>query len=277
MAKHRLLLVEDDYDVAEMLVMYFESQGYEVIHADNGTDGVAYARSKFPNLVLLDVMLPDMDGYDVCLRLRRMALTKFIPVLFLTQRDERASKVKGLELGADDYITKPFDIDELRLRVHGAITRATRENLHEARTGLPTGPLVQEEIKRRRADDLDFVALGYEVEGFKAYHDVYGFVAANDVLNYAGNLIQKILSEHGSEDDFVGIRDDEFIVLTHVNDVETLDARIKEQFANEARAFYSFIDADQGGLVINPGQDDEHVVPLMTFSSQELELRSDAY
>jgi DNA-binding response OmpR family regulator len=272
MAKHRLLIIEDDYDVAEMLLMYFESQNYEVIHADNGTDGVGYARSKFPNLILLDVMLPDMDGYDVCLRLRRSGLTKFIPILFLTQRDERASKVRGLELGADDYITKPFDIDELRLRVQGAISRATRENLHEPRTGLPTGPLVEDEIKERLRSDENFTALGYTVEGFRAYHDVYGFVAANDVLSYAGNLIQKAVSAVGTPDDFVGMREDEFIVLTHVKDTKELDAMIRDQFAADARAFYSFVHVDEGGLVINKGTSAETTIPLMSFSSKQLEL-----
>jgi DNA-binding response OmpR family regulator len=272
MAKHRLLLIEDDYDVAEMLVMYFQSQGYEVLHADNGSDGVSYARSQFPNIILLDVMLPDMDGYDVCLRLRRMALTKFIPILFLTQRDERASKVRGLELGADDYITKPFDIDELRLRVQGAINRATRENLHETRTGLPTGTLIDDEISRKQGDDAQFKMVVYTVEGFRAYHDVYGFVAANDVLNYAGNLIQKAIAEFGTSDDFIGIRDDEFILLTHADDAKALDDTIKTRFKDDARAFYSFMDVDNGGLILNPGKDDETLVPLMTLSSEFQEL-----
>ncbi|MFW5748351.1 MAG: response regulator transcription factor [Chloroflexota bacterium] len=272
MAKHRLLLIEDDYDVAEMLIMYFESHRYEVIHADNGTDGVLLARTKFPNLILLDVMLPDMDGYDVCRALRTTALTKFIPILFLTQRDERASKVRGLELGADDYITKPFDIDELRLRVRGAINRATRENLHEARTGLPTGPLVEEEVTRKSQAGKPFIAMVYQVQGLKAYHDVYGFVAANDVMNYAGNLIHRVINEQGTDNDFIGIVEDSFIVLTHAKDIEVIDQTIKDRFANEAHAFYSFMDADQGGVVIEPGTSNEQFVPLMTFSSERREL-----
>src|SRR5215207_1160519 len=150
MPAYRLLLIEDDFDVAEMLLMYFQALQYEVLHADTGEAGIEIARTRFPNLILLDVLLPDMDGYDVCVNLRRRALTKYIPTLFLTQIDERSSKVKGLTLGADDYITKPFDIDELRLRVENAIKRARRENLNEPRTGLPTGELVEEELKRRQ-------------------------------------------------------------------------------------------------------------------------------
>jgi CheY-like chemotaxis protein len=262
MAKQRLLLIEDDYDVAEMLLMYFTSQGYETLHADNGSDGVMLARSQFPNLILLDIMLPDMDGYDVCLRLRRMALTKFIPILFLTQRDERASKVRGLELGADDYITKPFDVDELRLRVKGTINRATRENLHEPRTGLPTGTLIDDEVQRRRAQGGTFQVMGYRVQGFQPYQDVYGFVAANDVLSYAGTLMQKIVAEHGTEQDFIGIQED----------ISVLDQTIKSRFSADVQAFYSYFDVEGGGLVINAGTDQETVVPLMSLVSSPIEL-----
>src|SRR5690554_5286235 len=153
MAKKRLLIIEDDVDVQEMLAVYFESLGYEVLLATEGAEGIALARSKFPNLILLDVMLPDMDGFDTCKALRTSTLTKYIPITFLTQRDARADKVAGLELGADDYVTKPFDMEELRLRVQGSIRRATRDHLHEPRTGLPTGPMIRAELTRRAGQD----------------------------------------------------------------------------------------------------------------------------
>ena len=267
MNNKRLLLIEDDYDVSEMLLMYFESHNYDVLHADSGEVGIELARTRFPNLILLDVMLPDMDGYDICLQLRNIAMTKYIPILFLTQKDERASKVRGLELGADDYITKPFDIDELRLRVQGSIKRATRENLHEARTGLPTGPLVEEETERRRHSDKEFTELNYHLQNFEAYNEVYGFLAANQAIAHAGNTIQKIVTELGTKDDFVGIQNDNFIVLSHADDIEELDHVIKERFATEIKAFYTFIDVDRGGVLINEGEDNERMVDLMVFQS----------
>lgn len=268
MATHRLLIIEDDYDVAEMLLAYFQMQHYEVMHADNGEDGIEIARTKFPNIILLDVMLPDMDGYDVCYRLRHMALTKYIPTLFLTQKDERASKVKGLELGADDYITKPFDIDELRLRVDGALYRATRENLHEARTGLPTGPLVAEEIQRRQSHGAEVIHL--MIQGFEAYADVYSFMAANDVMYQAGKAIRDVLATQGTRNDFAGIVNDAFVVATHA-DAQTITTAIKAQFNTLARTFYTFADAARGGLLVNEGDHNERFVPMMTFvTAQEV-------
>jgi PleD family two-component response regulator len=269
MTNRRLLLIEDDYDVAEMLLMYFHSHDYDVIHADMGMAGIELARTKFPTLILLDVMLPDMDGYDVCVRLRQTVMTKYIPILFLTQRDERASKVRGLELGADDYITKPFDVDELRLRVQASIRRATGDSLHEPRTGLPTGVMVEDEFSRKSRTKDAFTGLIYTIEGFAAYRDVYGFVAANEVISHAGKTIQALLGELGTANDFVGIVEDDFIVLTHSYDVYRLDQAIKDRFVQEVRAFYSFVDADRGSLLINAGQHDEMAAPLMHFVSEQ--------
>ncbi|MDZ4669926.1 MAG: response regulator [Phototrophicales bacterium] len=267
MANKRLLLIEDDYDVAEMLLLYFKSHDYEVIHADNGTDGVEIARTQFPNLILLDVMLPDMDGYDVCVKLRRSAMTKYIPTLFLTQRDERASKVRGLELGADDYITKPFDIDELRLRVQGSIHRATRENLHETRTGLPTGTMVDEEQATKEANGKNFSKVVFGISGFSAYNDKYGFVAGNDVLGYAGNIIHKVVSQLGTPDDFLGVTEDDFVVLTHTTDVKSLETTVMSQFNQDVKAFYAFTDVEAGGIMMDENTPNAKIVPFMTMTS----------
>lgn len=267
MPNKRLLLIEDDYDVAEMLLMYFASHEYEVFHADNGAEGVEIARIRFPNVILLDVMLPDMDGYDVCVRLRNISLTRYIPIIFLTQRDERASKVRGLELGADDYITKPFDIDELRLRIQGSIRRATRENLHEARTGLPTGPLVEEELLRHQNSSKPSTEFIFTLENFAPYNDVYGFLAATDVLSHAGRTIQEVIREIGTAQDFVGILNDDFIVVTYAKDAAELEDAIKKRFAEGIKAFYSFVDADRGGFIIDAGLENERFVPLMSLAS----------
>jgi PleD family two-component response regulator len=263
MPNNRLLLIEDDHDVAEMLLMYFNSHGYQVYHADNGPVGIDMARTTFPNLILLDVMLPVMDGYDVCVQLRHTALTKYIPILFLTQKDERASKVRGLELGADDYITKPFDIDELRLRVQGSIRRATRENLHETRTGLPTGPLVAEERARRTIEQCELL---FRLENFSSYNDVYGFVAGNQVMSYAGRTIQQVIGEQGTANDFVGVDSDEFVVLTHSPDPDALADAVVARFNNEIHTFYSFLDVDQGGIRVVDDGGGESLVPLMRLS-----------
>ncbi|MCB9450820.1 MAG: response regulator [Anaerolineaceae bacterium] len=272
MANKRLLIIEDDYDVAEMLVMYFMSHQYEVYHADSGAMGVEMARAKFPQLILLDVMMPDIDGYETCSLIRHMALTKYIPIIFLTQRDERANKVKGLELGADDYVTKPFDIDELRLRVQGAIRRATRESLHEPRTGLPTGSLVEEEIARHQNSDKPFQLIYLDVSNFTVYSEVYGFVAANEVFGFAARTIQQTLADQGSPNDFIGVIDDHFVMITYVQKPGDLIRTIQTQFVEGVKPFYSFADIERGGLMLNTDTDEEHFYAFMTLSPLDAQV-----
>jgi DNA-binding response OmpR family regulator len=101
MNKHRLLIVEDDFDIATMLQIYFSSLGYEINLAPRGSDALEKTRQKMPHLIVLDIMLPDVDGYEVCRCLRTQPRTSHIPIIFLTQKDERSDKIQGLELGAE--------------------------------------------------------------------------------------------------------------------------------------------------------------------------------
>ncbi len=263
MNRKRLLIIEDDPDVAELLLVYFDSSVYEVIHAETGQRGIDYARTRFPHLILLDVMLPDLDGYEVCRAIRTMSFTRYIPVIFLTQRDERANKVRGLELGADDYVTKPFDVDELRLRVNGAINRATRDSLHEPRSGLPTGQLIEAEMTRRQQHGESFVRVDFALEHFADYRDVYGFVAADSVFGFAARALQESISQHGTQDDFVGVLEDQFVVLTQTEHAQAIIQAAQARFSGAVKPFYTFSDVDQGGMMITTENGASSLIPLM--------------
>ncbi len=277
MAKKRLLIIEDDVDVAEMLVTFFTFQGYEVIHASEGAEGIALGRAKLPDLILLDVMLPDMDGFNVCKALRSTTLTKYIPITFLTQRDGRADKVAGLELGADDYVTKPFDVEELRLRVQGSIRRATRDHLHEPRTGLPSGPLVESEY-RLLQNKTGWHHLEITLEGFRAFRDAYGFLAANEALGVAAQVLSETVAELGTSDDFVGTPEEaKFVIFTYTPTPEALIAALDERFAKRSRALYNFQDADRGFLLVGGSDGDSaERVPLMRLQVEMAEHSPEA-
>lgn len=265
MSKKRLLVIEDDTDVAEMLQVYFMSQGYEVYNAHTGSDGVAMARAKSPNLILLDVMLPDMDGFDVCRALRTTALTRHIPITFLTQRDRRVDKIAGLELGADDYVTKPFDIDELRLRVQTSLRRASRETLHDIRTGLPTAAVLKE--AQKTLEQLEgWTHLDVHMPGFKIFRDVYGFVAGDEVLAFAGRTIIEVIAEYGTKGDIAAIvSDDLFTIITFTNDVVGFRDLLKSRFDEGVRRFYSYEDSERGYIIYHEARDDEQFVPMAHF------------
>jgi DNA-binding response OmpR family regulator len=265
MPKKRLLVIEDDIDVAEMLIVYFSGQGYEVFNAMSGREGISMARSRFPNLILLDVMLPDMDGFDVCLSLRTTTLTKNIPTIFLTQRDRRADKVRGLELGADDYITKPFDMEELRLRVQGSLKRSGREQLQDPHTSLPTSPVLIAE-EQRLAEVQGWTKLNVQLLGFLAFRDVYGFVASDEALTFIGQVITETITDTGTSEDFAGMQDDQnYVIFTFTPDVNAFCEKLNKRFSEGVQAFYNFQDTERGFVTLNEGLADEQHVPLMHF------------
>ena len=127
MAKGKILIVEDDRDIVEMVEYNLKEEGYETLSALNGEDGFELARRQQPDLIILDIMLPIMDGFEVCRTLRSNGITAQIPIIILSAKSQEADKVVGLELGADDYVTKPFSPRELIARIR-AILRRDREH-----------------------------------------------------------------------------------------------------------------------------------------------------
>ncbi|PJF34987.1 MAG: hypothetical protein CUN49_12870 [Candidatus Thermofonsia Clade 1 bacterium] len=264
MLRKRLLLIEDDYDVAEMLQVYFTAQGYELFTAHSGNEGIAMARAKSPNLILLDVMLPDIDGFDVCKSLRTTPLTKYIPIIFLTQRDRRADKVAGLELGADDYITKPFDIEELRLRVQGSLRRASREALTDERTGLPTGAAIAEAESAFAARE-GWHRLQITLNGFEGFREYYSFVAADEVLSFLSHALSECLAQHGTPEDFAVMHSEtHYSVFTFAPSVAALIAALRNTLQAGFPTFYAFTDRERGYLILPDGQLGERHVPLLS-------------
>ena len=265
MSKARILVVEDDLDIANMLQIYFSSQGYDVEIASRGHDALEQTRQSMPHLIVLDIMLPDIDGYEVCRRLRTSTRTSHIPVIFLTQKDERSDRLQGLELGADDYITKPFDIEELRLRVQNAIRRAERESLTDPRSGLPAGRLIEEHL-RRIIREKDWALMDIRINDYDAFREVYGFVAANDVLRFTAMLLNEVVDELGTPDDFIGHPGDEdFVLVTTEEAAPAIRARLKSRFAAEVQSHYNFMDREQGYITVEENGISKRV-PLMTLS-----------
>jgi DNA-binding response OmpR family regulator len=266
MGNARILVVEDDQDISNMLQLYFNGQGYEVEVAPRGEVALAKTRTNLPHLIVLDIMLPDIDGYEVCRRLRTNMRTSHIPIIFLTQKDERSDKLQGLELGADDYITKPFDIEELKLRVQNAIARAERESLTDPRSGLPSGRLIEDQL-RKIIRETGWVFLDLKISHFEAFKEVYGFVASDDVLRFTTMLLGEVMDEFGFPDDFIGHPGgDNFVVITSENNGEKIQQILKDRFADQVLSHYNFIDREQGYVLITKDNGEEEKAPLMSLS-----------
>jgi diguanylate cyclase (GGDEF)-like protein len=267
MGNARLLVVEDDLDIANMLKIYFTGLQFDVDVANRGGDALERTKHVLPHLIVLDIMLPDIDGYEVCRTLRTSIRTSHIPVIFLTQKDERSDKLQGLELGADDYITKPFDIEELKLRVVGAIRRSERESLTDPRSGLPAGRLIEEQL-RRIIREKNWALLDVRVNNFEPFKDVYGFVAGDDVLRFAAMMIGEVVDEVGTTSDFIGhAGGDNFIIITTDEAAAKIRDRLKERFSTEVLTHYNFIDRQQGFIQAPKAEGGVEKVPFMTLSA----------
>lgn len=266
MSKGRILVVEDDIDIANMLRIYFTGQGYDVNLAGGGQEALETTRQKLPTLIILDILLPDMDGYAVCQQLRTNSRTRHIPIIFLTQKNERSDRITGLESGADDYITKPFDIEELRLRVQNAIARAERESLTDPRTGLPASHLIAQRLKSL-INRTDWALLDCHILNYDAYREVYGFLAGDVVLRSTAMLLNEVVEKHGTEEDFIGHAGGEsFFLITGAGAAAEVCERLKEGFESQVADYYTDVDRERGHLLFDRHGDTDRQARFMELA-----------
>jgi PleD family two-component response regulator len=244
-AKSKILIVEDDLDVAEMLNAYFRVQGYEVFTVNWGEDGVRAAQTVLPDLMILDIRLPDIDGFEVARRVRADRRTHEIPIIFLTEKRERVDRLQGFEVGADDYITKPFDVQELRLRVRNALKRVSQSSLTNPVSGLPEGALVEErlsEVVHKSGLGLVYIS----IKNVDSFREAYGFVASNDVLRAISLMIQNTLKETGSPEDFLGhLSPSDFVIVITPENLTPFHEKIQSRLEQSLDYFYPLTDREQ--------------------------------
>jgi len=268
-AKAKILIIEDDLDVADMLNAYFRVQGYEVLTSNWGEDGVRAAGTSRPDLVILDIRLPDIDGYEVAKRLRADRKTSTIPIIFLTEKRDRSDRLHGLELGADDYVTKPFDVQELRLRVRNALRRASQDTLTNPVTGLPEGDVVVQHLNdclRKEGWTLVMVSL----QNLDAFREDYGFVASDDVMRAVSLMIHNAIKEGGVSETFFGhISPTDFLLVIEPATSGPIAERVRMRLEQSLDYFYPIKDRDN-----SLSQKNRLVVQTAVLGSGEGRFRS---
>lgn len=243
--KYSILIIEDDVDVAEMLNAYFRVQGYAVFVSNWGEEGVQSVIAQRPDLIILDIRLPDIDGFEVARRLRSDRRAASIPIIFLTEKRDRADKLQGLEIGADDYITKPFDIQELRLRVRNAIKRTKLDTIANPVTGLPEGDVVNETV-REVIKNINWSIILIALKNMDIFRESYGFIASDDVLRAFSLLIVNTLKESGIKEVFIGhLSPTDFIILNFpVSSSFVLTEKLNERLTQILDYFYPIKDRE---------------------------------
>jgi DNA-binding response OmpR family regulator len=266
--KHTLLIIEDDLDTSEMLRVYFEAQGYRVVTAVTGREGLDKCRSEPPHLILLDVRLPDLDGFEVGQHLQEDVRTSRLPVIFVTERRSRDDRIAGLKLGAIDYITKPFDVQELRLRVRNALRRAGSQN--NPVTGLPGEKLTDDRLSAM-LERSDWAVLTISIHGLDKFNEIYGFVARDDVLRAIALTLTSAVDELGSIDDFVGHpNENQFAIITIPGKVAQLSRHVEDRLNQAMNYFYPIHDREAGYVRRGGEEGPKEKVPFMRVSMATL-------
>ncbi len=265
--RESILVVEDDAIISRLLQIELEAAGFEVRLAGDGEAALEAAAERCPDLVLADVMMPRMDGFELVRRLRGDPRTEGVSVIMVTARGLTADKLEALTAGADDYIVKPFDTEELLARVRGVLRRSRYMRAQSPLTGLPGNVRIEEEIQARIDAGEDFALLYLDLDHFKSYSDRYGFVRGDEALRTTGQLIRDAAREVGGPGTFVGhIGGDDFVVLTTPEMAAPIAREVIARFDRVAPGLYDPEDAAAGYVEGEDRQGNRHRFPLVSIS-----------
>jgi PleD family two-component response regulator len=253
-----VLIADDDRDIVRFVEVNLRLEGFEVITAHDGQDALSKALDLQPNLILLDVMMPRMDGYEVCTKLRADGRSAHIPVIMLTAKSLSADKVLGLTAGADDYIIKPFDPMELVARVKTTLRRASEMRSLSPLTGLPGNLRIEQEIAHRM-ERGKAVAV--------AYNDRYGFLRGDEVISLFAQVLRRAAQDAAGPDGFVGhIGGDDFVALVPPEAAEIFASRVITGFDDRIPTLYDPEDANAGSIELEDRQGQLRRFPMVSVS-----------
>jgi diguanylate cyclase (GGDEF)-like protein len=265
--KPKILIAEDEMNLREVLRFQLSTAGYDVVEAEDGKQAIEKAREVMPDLLLLDVMMPFMDGFQVVRELRKSFLTRHIPIILLTAKAELEDRLHGFDDGANDYIVKPWDYRELKARVRNALAWSQQQRAASPLTGLPGNLSIEEELRHRLESQAPFALLQIDVDYFKSFNDHYGYARGDDAIRTVARILIDQAQRHGGSEDFVGhIGGDDFVVITLPQRAESLAEDIIADFDQTMPMLYDEVDRARGYVEV---ANRRHVIerfPLMSLT-----------
>ena len=263
----RILVVDDDPEIRDFVKKNLEKEGFEVEVAGSGREALELAGERPPALVLLDVMMPGMDGLTTLRHLRNDVPTANVPVVMLTAKPQAAERVKGLDLGADDYITKPFEVEELVARVRSVIRRAQHMRDLSPLTGLPGNFRITTELENRVRDGGQFAVVYGDLDNFKAFNDTYGFMRGDAVIKFTADTLVQIAQEVVGDRAFIGhLGGDDFVAMLDPDSIEPFCEAVIKHFDDGILEFYDTTDALQGHIEVVDRLGEKQTFPICSFS-----------
>jgi diguanylate cyclase (GGDEF)-like protein len=265
--QHLVLVADDDEDIVRFVEVNLRLEGFRVATASDGQEALRAAHDLMPDLILLDVMMPEMDGFEVCQRLRSEARTRHISVIMLTAKSLSADKVVGLTAGADDYMIKPFDPIELIARVKSALRRSREMRDVNPLTQLPGNVQVQEEVSRRVASGTPFALMYIDLDNFKAFNDHYGFLRGDEAIKLLARCAAEAVDRKDGEESFLGhIGGDDFVVIVKPQAAEPLAQEVIRLWDERVVDLYDAEDVQQGYIEVTDRRKQLHRYPFTTVS-----------
>jgi diguanylate cyclase (GGDEF)-like protein len=262
-----ILVVDDELLLREMLKDIFTIAGYNVITAENGKEGLEKIEQCLPDFVILDGSMPVMDGFETLEQIRKNPKFINLPVMMFTALSGESEQIKGLSLGADDYITKPFKTPILLTKVKNTLDRKRKSMDVNPLTSLPGNLSIQENVEKRIANKTHFSLLYVDLNSFKSFNDKYGFYTGDKVIKFTAELLQNIVRKYGMLSDFVGhIGGDDFVIITESGNSIILAENIIAEFDKGVKQFYNEEDVKNGFIVSTDRNDNIQKFPIMTIS-----------
>jgi CheY-like chemotaxis protein len=235
MSKPRILVVEDDEAITRLLEVALQEHGFEFICTDHGQEALAICRDQPPDLVVLDIRLPDISGYEVGRALRAGRRTRYIPVVVLTAFNERNDRMIALdEIKARYFLNKPFDVDELIAIIKGQLREHHRGNQFHPITELPTGDMVAERLRDLLTRD-DWALAMLRLRDFDGFRQQTGAEAGEQIMRATADLISAMVEEHNAAEDFVGQLSigPTFVLISTAGEAPALIEQITTRFNSE--------------------------------------------
>lgn len=265
--KAKILIVDDDPDIRDVLKLTLDEKSYEVLEAADGEEALKIINSKHLDLVLLDYKMPKLDGREVVARIKNDLLLRHLPVIMVTGKSEIGDKISGMDAGADDYVTKPFDPNELLARIRMSLRRSERDLEANPLTRLPGNVSILNEFSRLLEEQLPF-AVGYlDLDKFKSYNDKYGFESGDEVIRETARILLQVIDNKGNPNDFIGhIGGDDFVFITSLDKIDEICNEIISKFKEKMPSFYNENDRQQGYILAKNRQGQEERVPLLSVS-----------
>lgn len=266
----KILFADDDAAMRLMVTDMLTAAGHSVRTVDDGTAALKEIRLELPDLVLLDYRMGNVDGLEVCRKIKEDARTQHLPVLILTAESHVEDRIRGFAAGANDYLPKPFDHRELLARVQALLRLSEQGRELNPTTGLPGGIAIDREFERRRRRNESFTLCYLDLDFFKAFNDRFGFPVANGVIEALGNILQEAVA--GTDSFAAHIGGDDFILMCDRASARHLVERTQKRFREVLGRLIPAETLSRGSYVGRQRSGEEVEVPLTRIAAAMLHL-----